>query len=57
MFHNCRYEFTHVIHMAAQAGVRYSLKNPLTYVKNNVQCQMVLINALKKFEVRKNNFL
>jgi UDP-glucuronate 4-epimerase len=28
---------THVIHLAAQAGVRYSLKNPLAYVEANVK--------------------
>lgn len=29
-------KFTHVIHLAAQAGVRYSLKNPRTYAENNL---------------------
>lgn len=28
--------FTHVVHLAAQAGVRYSLKNPLAYVQSNL---------------------
>ncbi len=28
--------FTHVINFAAQAGVRYSLKNPLSYINSNV---------------------
>lgn len=28
--------FTHVIHLAAQAGVRYSLQNPHTYVEGNL---------------------
>jgi UDP-glucuronate 4-epimerase len=27
---------SHVIHLAAQAGVRYSIKNPLSYVENNI---------------------
>ena len=28
--------FTHILHLAAQAGVRYSLENPHTYVDSNV---------------------
>lgn len=28
--------FTHVVHLAAQPGVRYSLMNPATYLRNNV---------------------
>ena len=27
---------THILHLAAQAGVRYSLKNPHSYVQSNV---------------------
>jgi len=29
--------FTHVVHLAAQPGVRYSLVNPGAYLRNNVQ--------------------
>jgi len=29
-------QFTHVIHMAAQAGVRYSLENPGAYIQSNI---------------------
>ena len=28
--------FTHILHLAAQAGVRYSLKNPHSYIQSNV---------------------
>ena len=28
--------FTHVVHLAAQAGVRYSLQNPRAYVQSNL---------------------
>jgi UDP-glucuronate 4-epimerase len=45
MSHN----FTHVIHLAAQASVRYSLANPLAYVTANVECYMVLLDQLKHF--------
>ena len=29
-------QFTHVVHLAAQPGVRYSLENPGAYLRNNV---------------------
>ncbi len=38
---------THVVHLAAQAGVRYSLKNPQSYVRNNVECYVNLLETLK----------
>ena len=31
-----KYKFKYVIHLAAQPGVRYSLKHPETYLKNNI---------------------
>ncbi len=31
-----KYSFTHVIHLAAQAGVRYSLENPHAYANGNL---------------------
>lgn len=37
---------THVIHLAAQAGVRYSLKKPLSYVEANVRCFVTLLEAV-----------
>ena len=37
---------TNVIHLAAQAGVRYSLKNPLAYVEANVKCFVTLLEAV-----------
>mmetsp|Transcript_17298 Transcript_17298/g.56587 ORF Transcript_17298/g.56587 Transcript_17298/m.56587 type:complete len:392 (-) Transcript_17298:657-1832(-) len=38
---------THVASMAAQAGVRYSLSNPQSYVRSNVQCFVSLLEALR----------
>ncbi|GKV33769.1 hypothetical protein SLEP1_g42229 [Rubroshorea leprosula] len=29
-------KFTHVMHLAAQAGVRYAMENPASYVKSNI---------------------
>ncbi len=37
---------SHVIHLAAQAGVRYSLKKPLEYVEANVRCFVTLLEAV-----------
>ena len=31
-----KYKFERIIHLAAQAGVRYSLSNPHTYIRSNV---------------------
>lgn len=32
-----QYPTTHFVHLAAQAGVRYSIKNPQAYVKSNLE--------------------
>lgn len=39
--------FTHVLHLAGQAGVRYSLENPEDYVINNVQCTVSLYEVMR----------
>lgn len=41
-------EITGVIHLAAQAGVRYSLINPYAYIEANVEGHVVLLEAAKK---------
>jgi UDP-glucuronate 4-epimerase len=38
-------EIDRVVHLAAQAGVRYSLENPYTYVETNVMGHVVLLEA------------
>jgi UDP-glucuronate 4-epimerase len=43
--------FTHVIHLAAQAGVRYSLENPLLYVNSNIVGFTNLLEACRAFPV------
>lgn len=40
---------TKIIHLAAQAGVRYSLNNPYSYVQSNVMGQVVLMEAAKTY--------
>lgn len=41
---------TRVIHLAAQAGVRYSLKKPLEYVQANVRCFVTMLEAVKEVD-------
>lgn len=40
-----------VIHLAAQAGVRYSLENPDSYIQSNVIGTFNILEACKEFEV------
>lgn len=47
------YNFTHVIHLGAQAGVRYSLENPLAYVHSNIEGTQVILDTVKKYPVSK----
>lgn len=52
IFKDCRPSI--VCHLAAQAGVRYSLKNPYTYQKSNVQgfvnlIEQARINSVERF--------
>ena len=46
-----KYNIKKVIHLAAQAGVRYSLKNPQAYVKSNVECFVQLLEVLKNLNI------
>ncbi|KAG5573876.1 hypothetical protein H5410_063642 [Solanum commersonii] len=39
--------FTHVLHLAAQAGVRYAMKNPLSYVQSNIAGFVNLLETVK----------
>ena len=36
-----------MIHLAAQAGVRYSLKKPLAYVEANLRCFVTMLEAVQ----------
>ena len=44
-------KFIIIIHLAGQAGVRYSIINPMTYIQNNI---MAYINLLDFFKDNKN---
>ena len=37
-----------VVHLAAQAGVRYSLKNPYAYIHSNIEGHVVLLEACRR---------
>ncbi|CAA6670273.1 unnamed protein product [Spirodela intermedia] len=39
--------FTHVMHLAAQAGVRYAMENPSSYVQSNVAGLVAMLEACK----------
>ncbi|KAJ3699069.1 hypothetical protein LUZ61_002774 [Rhynchospora tenuis] len=39
--------FTHVLHLAAQAGVRYAIENPASYVHSNIAGLVTLLEACK----------
>jgi UDP-glucuronate 4-epimerase len=43
-----KHRFTGIVHLAAQAGVRWSLENPYAYVEANVMGQLVLLEAVRK---------
>ena len=43
-----RSDITHAVHLAAQAGVRYSFENPHAYIKANVEGHVVVLEALRK---------
>lgn len=39
-----------VVHLAAQAGVRYSVKQPQSYASNNVDCFVSLLDVVSEFK-------
>lgn len=39
---------THIIHLAAQAGVRHSLENPHAYARSNLDGQLVMLEAARR---------
>jgi UDP-glucuronate 4-epimerase len=45
-------QFDYIIHLAAQAGVRYSLINPDVYVSSNIQGFLNILEMIKAYPVR-----
>jgi UDP-glucuronate 4-epimerase len=43
-----------IVHLAAQAGVRYSLENPYAYVEANVMGQVVMLEAARRLPALRN---
>ena len=41
-------EITHVVHLAAQAGVRFSMIDPYGYVTSNVMGQVVMLELARR---------
>ena len=48
-----KYHFNYVFHFAAQAGVRYSLMNPRSYVENNITGFFNVLSLSIKFKVKR----
>ncbi len=46
-----KYKFDYVVNLAAQAGVRYSLKNPQSYIDNNITGFLNILEACRKYPV------
>ena len=46
------YKIERVIHLAAQAGVRYSLKNPFAYINANINGFINILEACRHFNVK-----
>ena len=46
------FKFDAVVNLAAQAGVRYSLKNPKTYIDNNINGFFNILNFSKEKKVK-----
>lgn len=44
-------KFTHVIHLAAQAGVRYSIENPFAYIDSNLIGTMCVLEGCRHHPV------
>ena len=47
-----KHKFNKICHLAAQAGVRYSLENPLEYEKSNVLGTMVMLEMARKHNIK-----
>lgn len=50
LFHNHRFDF--VCHLAAQAGVRYSIEHPQTYIDSNITGFFNILECSRQFPVK-----
>lgn len=51
------HNITRFIHLAAQAGVRYSLDHPLEYTRNNVDCTVNILEVITELGLNKHPFI
>ena len=51
---NClkKYKIFTIIHLAAQAGVRYSIENPKAYVDSNISGFLNILEGSKKYKIK-----
>jgi len=47
-----REQFDYVIHLAAQAGVRYSIENPHAYIDSNVKGFLHILESCRKHDIQ-----
>ena len=47
-----KFRVNYIVHLAAQAGVRYSIENPKTYFKNNLEVFFNILEASKKNNIK-----
>jgi len=47
-----KFKVKYIVHLAAQAGVRYSIDNPKTYFKNNLEVFFNILEASKKNNIK-----
>ncbi len=47
-----KYEIKYVVHLAAQAGVRYSIKNPSIYFKSNIEGFFNILELGRKYKIK-----
>ncbi|PHU11117.1 UDP-glucuronate 4-epimerase 4 [Capsicum chinense] len=45
-------KFTHVMHLAAQAGVRYAMENPNSYIHSNIAGLVTLLEVCKNVPIQ-----
>ncbi len=50
-----KHKFKAIVHLAAQAGVRYSIENPFAYIKTNLEGFYNILHLANKFKVQ--NFI
>jgi len=45
-------KISYIVHLAAQAGIRYSLKNPRSYLENNIICLFNLMEFARNNKIK-----